>query len=347
MGIGAATGYTMGNYALATGFGTRASGNYSYAEGRYSAATGESSHAEGYNTIASGLYSHAEGFFNNVTGDSAHAECEGGVASGFCSHTEGYNTTAGEFSHSEGYETTANAFYSHAEGLGNSINGHRGSHIMGMYGDADNDYSWFLAYGVYGARALAAKILYNGNAYIRTAWHDGGMDYAECFETSDGKPIDPGYFVTFDGTDGKIRKADASDGYILGVVSATPCVIGDAAELRWKNMYLTDKWGRVQYRDITVPEKKDDRGRTLMPEHVETQPALNPQWDATQKYIPRSSRPEWVFVGMLGKLLMRDDGACQPGGYCMPNADGIATASDTGYRVMKRTDEDQILILFR
>ena len=31
-------------------------------------------------------------------------------------------------------------------------------------------------------------------------------DHAEMFETSDGTPIEPGYFVTFDGASDQIRK---------------------------------------------------------------------------------------------------------------------------------------------
>ena len=48
---------------------------------------------------------------------------------------------------------------------------------------------------------------------------------------------------------------------------------------------------------------------------------------------------------MLGKLLVRDDGTCQVNGYCKPNNEGIATAADHGYRVMKRTGPNQVLVL--
>ena len=39
-------------------------------------------------------------------------------------------------------------------------------------------------------------------------------------------------------------------------------------------------------------------------------------------------------ICMLGKLLVYDDGTCEVGGYCKPNKDGIATKSESGYRVM-------------
>ncbi|HBI03079.1 MAG TPA: exosporium leader peptide, partial [Paenibacillaceae bacterium] len=122
---------------------------------------------------------------------------------------------------------------------------------------------------------------------------------------------------------------------------------GDSAEMRWEKKFLTDKWGRIQYHKVAVPAVTDHNGNVIIPEYKDTQPILNPEWNPEQEYIPRLKRPEWVAVGMLGKLLVRDDGTCQVDGYCKPNVEGIATASATGYRVLKRTDSDQILILFK
>lgn len=42
---------------------------------------------------------------------------------------------------------------------------------------------------------------------------------------------------------------------------------------------------------------------------------------------------------------MRDDGTCETHGYCWPNDDGIATKSDKGYFVLKRTEPNQVLLL--
>lgn len=74
------------------------------------------------------------------------------------------------------------------------------------------------------------------------------------FETIDGNLIDVGYFVTLYGE--KIRKANANDDYILGVVSATPAMIADASDLRWHNLFVRDEWGRTQYHEVVVPEKR-------------------------------------------------------------------------------------------
>jgi len=54
-----------------------------------------------------------------------------------------------------------------------------------------------------------------------------------------------------------------------------------------------------------------------------------------------------VAVGLVGKILVRDDGTCQVGGYCKPNNEGVATASENGYRVMKRTGQNQVLVLVK
>ncbi|MGR5864683.1 hypothetical protein ACT7DZ_14455 [Bacillus cereus] len=52
------------------------------------------------------------------------------------------------------------------------------------------------------------------------------------------------------------------------------------------------------------------------------------------------------MVGLLGQIRVRDDGTCSVGGYCFPNTEGIATRSQKGYRVIKRINPNQILIMF-
>ncbi|MFS1514623.1 hypothetical protein VQL36_19655 [Chengkuizengella sp. SCS-71B] len=44
----------------------------------------------------------------------------------------------------------------------------------------------------------------------------------------------------------------------------------------------------------------------------------------------------------MGKILIRRSGVNE---FCRDNADGIATTAQSGYRVLKRTDEGQILII--
>ena len=331
-GIGTRDNYTMGLYATALGFQTTASGDYSYAQGRQNIASDFASHAEGFENIASSDYSHVQGVQNTAASIAAHAEGAGNIASGVASHAEGS-------------DTVASAQLSHTEGAGTKA-GYSGAHIMGRYGDANAAYSWFLANGTNNQnRSLAAKILSSGDAYA-AAWHTTGADYAEMFETADGKSIEPGFFVTFDAGE-KIRKAEDPDGYILGVSAAVSGIVGDAGALHWKDKYQTDAWGAIRYHDVEVPERKDRDGKVIMPAHTETQPVLNPEWNPERAYVPRAKRPEWVLVGLLGKLLIRDDGTCVADGYCVPGAGGVATAAASGYRVMKRTGENQVQIMLK
>ncbi len=141
------------------------------------------------------------------------------------------------------------------------------------------------------------------------------------FETNDGKAIDVGYFVTFADETGKIRKANDGDDYILGVTSATPAVLAGSADYTWQNRYIRDKWGRIQYETVTIPEVTDEDGRVITLEHKMKRPVLNPSYNCKQCYTSRIQRPEWVAVGLVGQVLVRDDGTCKGMCYCRPNKD--------------------------
>lgn len=241
---------------------------------------------------------------------------------------------------------------SHSEGLLTSTNGFEGAHIMGRNGAVNNlngdpTYSWNVAFGAvpYDLTGLIGKLLNNGNMFIDGIYGSPAADYAEMFETVDGKTIDVGYFVTTIGH--KVQKATASDSYILGITSATPSLLGNSAGLRWQGKYLTDEWGRKKYHEVTVPAEKDSEGNVLIPERIEIRPMLNPEWNPDEEYIPRVRRPEWVAVGLIGQVLVRDDGTCEVDGYCRPNDEGIATKSVQGYRVLKRTGTNQVLVLLK
>ena len=50
---------------------------------------------------------------------------------------------------------------------------------------------------------------------------------------------------------------------------------------------------------------------------------------------------------MLGVLSVRDDGTCKVNGYCAVSDGGIATASDAGYRVIKRISDNVVKVILK
>ena len=131
----------IGEYSVAEGNETEASGNNSHAEGGNTKASGDYSHAEGSGTKASGYNAHAEGENTTALGVVSHAEGSYTTASGECSHVEGSNTTAsGDFSHAEGNYAIASGYISHAEGISSTASGNY-SHAEGRSTTASGECS--------------------------------------------------------------------------------------------------------------------------------------------------------------------------------------------------------------
>ena len=162
------SGYKLGDYAFAEGYGTQASGYTSHAEGNTTKASGRSSHAEGDHTTASGIYSHAEGDGTTASGYASHAEGYHTTASGFSSHAEGDGTKAlGNHSHAEGISTTASGSNSHAEGISTQASGDY-SHVQGKNNieDNNNEYADIIGNGSSDTkRSNAATVDWSGNAW--------------------------------------------------------------------------------------------------------------------------------------------------------------------------------------
>ena len=175
-----------------------------------------------------------------------------------------------------------------------------------------------------------------------------GADYAEYFEWQDGNKNSEdrrGLFVTLDGD--KIRLTNANDDYILGVISANPSVVGDVQSENWHGMYKKDVFGQPLTETVEVPENTDDKTGEVIPAHTITRLVVNPDYNPDEEYTSREFRKEWACVGLMGKLIIVDDGTCVVNGYCKVADGGKATKADTGYRVMKRLDDTHIQILYR
>lgn len=202
-------------------------------------------------------------------------------------------------------------------------------------------------------RRTIFSVTTSGGVLATGSFDTQGSDIAEWFEWKDGNTLKEdrrGLFVTLDGD--KIALADENTNFVIGIVSARPSLVGNSYENEWNQRYLTDVFGEVLYEDYIVEAKTkvviNDKGEEetiiISPERMEKRPIVNPDYDPNQKYVPRSERPEWSFVSCVGRLVMVDDGTCKVNGFCRPKSGGIATASDTGYRVMKRIDETHILV---
>ena len=329
--------HSEGNQTTATGSGA-------HAEGHGTMASGNASHTEGgrftgdVGCIASGYGSHAEGVSTKASASGAHSEGRGTIASEESSHSEGYRTTAsGPRAHAEGVMTIAANFDSHAEGNRTqalSTNSHTGGDhtiaeyhsetAIGRYNVKENptDYNTLKNLFVVGkgtsetARSNAFRVNMSG-VYGTGTFNSSGADYAEFFEWADGNPEAQdraGHFVTLEGE--TIRLAGPGDGYILGIVSGAPSVVGDVYDDQWQGMYLTDVFGRPIFEDVEVPDvtetfpdpenPESTISRIIIPAHTERRQKLNPDYDPAQTYVPRSDRPEWDAVGLLGKLVAVD-----------------------------------------
>ena len=350
--------------AHAEGHRTIATNAAAHAEGYNTIANGLGAHAEGYDTITDGYYSHSEGYSSKALYQSSHAEGAGSKTTEFAAHAEGNGTTAsGRASHAEGEDTVANGNYSHAGGFNTIANafqtaiGKFNTNITG--GSAASGSAFIIGNGgTNSTRSNCFRIQYNGVTYSKGSYNTSGADYAEYFEWLDGntkKEDRAGLFVTLDGE--KIRIATPDDDYILGIVSACPSIVGNAQDDQWGNMYEKDVFGREITEEIDVPDKVIEMPDPENPErtitqviceaHKEIVPKLNTEYDSTQKYIPRSERPEWDTVGMLGKLVTVDDGSCEVNGWCKVGKGGVATKSEkrTQFRVMSRLDKNHIRVL--
>ncbi len=269
-------------------------------------------------------------------------------ASGDTSIAIGYYTKAsGNQSFAGGYNTEATAENSFAIGDTTIAAANRQT-VIGIYNVKStlNSDKFIIGKGS-GSRANCLRATDTG-VYASGSYNASGADYAEMFEWLDGNPDNQdraGKFVTLEGA--KIRLAGPEDDYIIGIVSGDPSVVGDVHDDQWQGMYLYDIFGRPLWEDVEAPEQLGPDGNVIFQARTEHRQKMNPDYDNSQSYLPRSQRPEWDAVGLLGKLVAVDDGRCVVNGWCSVGQDGIAVHSDsrTKYRVMERLDECHVRVL--
>lgn len=281
----------------------------------------------GYNnTINSGLY------FSAILGNGHSMEST--------THNLGESILAGEYHTASPHPSSAvgnGASWIYAFGYNNIAS--RLNFVVGKYNKtptysdptANTGDLFIVGNGLSSSRTNAFRVTAAGAVMGTQSYTASGADYAEMFEWLDENFDNAdrrGLFVTLDGE--KIRLATADDDYILGVVSATPSVVADAH---------TDDWCKKWKTDIFGERLLDENGAWILnDDFVE---------EDNEKYVSRADRKEWAAVGMVGKLIVVDDGTCEVNGYCYPTVGGIATKTEKGFRVIARIDEKHIKVVVK
>ena len=213
-------------------------------------------------------------------------------------------------------------------GYGHYIGSAHSCIMCGNYGTTlDATVCFAVGHGTPNNRQNVLTIKNIGDIHTQGQLYPGGADYAEYFEWLDGNPDSEdrrGMLVTLDGD--RIIPAHGND--FIGVISANPSVVGNNAEMHWHGKYEQDVFGCVLY---------DEAGKPVISDEYRE-----------QKYIPRSQRPEWALVGLVGRLVITDDGSCKPGGYVSARrGKGTSCYAPTNARVLRRIDETHVEVLIR
>ncbi|MGY0683218.1 peptidase G2 autoproteolytic cleavage domain-containing protein [Mammaliicoccus sciuri] len=199
-------------------------------------------------------------------------------------------------------------------------------------------YAFLMGYGTDGPRYENTTIdmsSTSGNIQTKGTVSSGQNfgDYAEYFESQSGQAIPNGTIVTLDGR--YVRKAQVNDKPI-GIISGTAGVILGDQMFHHKDKFLKDEFG-VTLTEWQTKEWEDDEGITYS-EEVEV-PIPNPDYvEFEDEYIPRSERPEWNVVGIVGQVFTRFKGELKPNDYIKAeNGIGVRDNVNGHYRVLEIT----------
>ena len=177
------------------------------------------------------------------------------------------------------------------------------------------------------------------------------VDYAEYFEwktelANDAKITETyGMTVVLDGD--KVRLAEAGEeAKVIGVIrpNDTSAMVGGSQELKWKDKYVRNNWGEIEYEEytqatwyegktkhsyakdmipsgITAPSTNEEKTATSYSERTTynkdkgthkkgdklLRQKINSSYNKNLSYKPRSERrKEWAIVGLLGQVPIKD-----------------------------------------
>ena len=351
--------------SAAFGYRNEIDADSSFAIGRENFVNKKWSAAFGYqNTVNSSMSTYplcyALGGNNTVTGG------YGSIAIGTQCTVKGQHAIAtGDYSSSNAWCTVAMGNTVTASGECQTVFGHYNIDSTSGSTSGTGGNALIIGNGAYtgtGTNTLsnAFRVTFAGLTYAKGAYSSSGADYAEYFEWEDSNPNNEdrrGLFVTFSDNN-KIRIANESDQYILGIVSGKPVIVGNIDDdQQWAQRFLKDEYGEFimkefeQKREVKYIDEKTGKEKIEIVTEMVTYYVENPEYDPTKEYIPRENRPEWSPIGMLGVLSVRDDGSCVVGGYCKCTKGGIATHCDeytlSTYRVIERVTDNIVKIVIK
>ena len=187
--------------------------------------------------------------------------------------------------------------------------------------------------------------------------------YSEMYEWSNPSTVVNrlGIFVQFDKNNpSKITPYEG--GELVGVSTINSTIISDNPD-QWKHANMCNEVGDLYLRKekLAVGQKVYDEVLefnyivTRPWEHFVTVP--NESYNPQTKYVPRTGRPEWVKVNLIGKCIVRDNGECKVGGYCTPYDGKLKQKFGTAipakedsvnkFYIMERLTDTTILILMK
>lgn len=124
----------------------------------------------------------------------------------------------------------------------------------------------------------------------------GAADFAEYFENKVPGILPVGHLVTWDNG---LRLATEND-TILGVVSAEPMLVGNAAPLGWHGRWLRDEWGRKRMREVKCVNWAQRERVTRTP--VVTRPGYSGPLEHAPTPHPEDAR-RWVAPDVVMKTV--------------------------------------------
>lgn len=262
-------------------------GTQNMAHGNSSTIAGGGGNVAG-STTATGFFSAIGGGGSNTTDGTAST-----IPGGFLNTTNGaYSSALG------GYGLLLNNTYSSAVGTYNdditppAVPPPAGGYRLFMVGN-----------GTATTRANVFSVDQKGNVRATGAIMTvpSGADFAESLESNSGEHYPYGTSVTLL-PNGKIKKAEQGETPI-GVVSNSAGFVCGGGDEYWQGKYERDEHGNIVLEDIPIGEDKPTLRKALK---------LSPNFDPSKAYIPRSQRPEWHTVGMLGFVEVLDGETIHP-----------------------------------